>query len=42
MLKVRCPKCNTDVVIDISKAIDENGEVFKCHNCGWDFRYTDK
>lgn len=42
MLKVKCPKCNADVVIDIAKAIDENGEVFKCPNCGWDLRYVDK
>jgi predicted RNA-binding Zn-ribbon protein involved in translation (DUF1610 family) len=41
MLKVKCPKCGGDVIIDISKAVDSEGEVFKCPNCGWDLRYAD-
>lgn len=38
----RCPKCGNPVNINISKAIDEFGEVFHCKNCGWDFRYANK
>ena len=42
MTKVNCPKCGTEVEIDIRKAIDENGEVFVCPNCEYPFRYTEK
>ena len=34
--------CNQEIDLDISKAIDEEGEVFKCPHCGFIFRYTDK
>ena len=40
MIKIKCPKCNTEVEINISKAVDENGEVFMCPNCGFKLRYT--
>jgi hypothetical protein len=33
---------NVDKEIDIAKAIDEEGEVFICKNCGKTIRYTDK
>lgn len=39
---INCPKCNEEVELDISRAIDEEGEVFVCHHCGWSFRYAKK
>lgn len=39
---MKCINCNNDVEIDIAKAIDEEGEVFHCPNCGFIFSYTDK
>ena len=39
---IKCIKCKEDVTIDIAKALDEEGEVFRCQNCGQIFRYTDK
>ena len=42
MKTIKCVKCGHDVVINISNAIDENGEVFVCPNCGQKFRYADK
>ena len=35
MEKIICPKCGSEITIDISKAIDENGEIFLCKNCKW-------
>lgn len=35
-----CPKCNKSIHLDISKALDEDGEVFKCPNCKWIFRFA--
>ena len=40
MTTIKCPRCNSDIKIDIAKAIDEHGEVFRCTHCGWQFRYT--
>lgn len=42
MIEVNCPVCGNPVLIDIATAIDEEGEVFMCKNCGNTFRYTDK
>ena len=42
MEKIKCPKCNADVVISIEKAIDTEGEVFMCPNCGFDLRFAQK
>ena len=42
MIKVNCPRCGRENIIDISKAVDENGEVFRCEGCGYHFRYTNK
>ena len=42
MIKIQCPKCKNEVEINIANAIDENGEVFRCKNCGQIFRYTNK
>lgn len=35
MEKIICPKCGSEITVDISKAIDENGEIFLCKNCKW-------
>ena len=35
MEKIMCPKCGNEITIDVSKAIDENGEIFLCKNCKW-------
>lgn len=37
---IKCPKCKADVEINISKAVDELGEVFKCPKCRYEFRYA--
>ena len=42
MKKVNCPNCGYPVEIDIAKAVDENGEEFRCQNCGFIFRYADR
>lgn len=39
---IKCPKCHSDIEINIANAVDENGEVFRCSNCGWYSRYTKK
>jgi transposase-like protein len=41
MKKVKCPKCKSDVPLDISKAVDADGEVFRCKNCNYLFRYVE-
>lgn len=40
MTIIKCPKCNTALQINISSAVDEHGEVFKCPNCGYFLRYA--
>ena len=40
MTTIKCPKCNSNVEINISKAIDEHGEVFECPKCKYKFRYA--
>lgn len=40
MTIIPCPKCFQPVTIDISKAIDEEGETFKCPHCKKYFRYA--
>lgn len=42
MIKIKCPKCGKEVEINIAKAVDELGEVFKCPHCKYEFRYVDK
>ena len=39
---IKCPKCDSKVLIDIAKAVDENAEVYKCYNCRYLFRYVNK
>jgi len=40
MTILRCPKCNSSLQINISEAVDEFGEVFKCPKCGHFIRYA--
>lgn len=42
MDKIACPNCNKEVVIDISKSVSDDGEVFRCPHCHYDFRYVEK
>ncbi len=42
MRVVKCPKCNSDVRINIAKSVDENGEEFMCPKCGYVLRYAIK
>ena len=37
---IKCPKCHKNVTIDISESISDDGEVFRCTHCGWNFRYV--
>lgn len=39
---VKCAKCGKETEINISHAIDVDGEVFKCQHCGYKFRYACK
>lgn len=40
MDKIKCVKCGRENEINISNAIDADGEVFKCNHCGYPFRYA--
>lgn len=40
MTYVQCPKCREQTPVNISKAVDEHGEVFSCIHCGFHFRYA--
>lgn len=40
--KVKCPKCKEEVILDISKCVDELGEVHCCPKCGFQFRWVEK
>lgn len=42
MTTIKCPKCGKHITIDISKAINKNGEVYVCKYCNSKFRYTEK
>lgn len=42
MKYIKCPKCQQEVEINIAKALDEEGEVFECPHCKWQFRYANK
>ena len=42
MKVIKCPKCQTDVTIDIAKCVDEEGEVHRCPKCGMLFRFVEK
>ena len=40
MTIIKCPKCKKDVQINIAKCVDELGEVHRCPNCGYNFRWV--
>ena len=40
MVIIKCPKCQKDVEINLINATDENGEVFRCPHCHYEFRYA--
>ena len=40
MITINCPKCKKETSFVLNDAIDELGEVFRCKNCGWSFRYV--
>ena len=42
MTIVKCPNCQNENEIDIARAIDEEGEAFRCKHCGFPFRYATK
>ena len=42
MTKIECPFCKNEVVIDISKCIDEEGEVHVCPHCHEYFRWVER
>lgn len=37
---MKCPKCQSEISIDIRNAIDEYGEEFICPICKYTFRYA--
>jgi len=39
MKQLVCPKCNNLITIDISKALDSEGTIFKCDNCNYKIMY---
>lgn len=41
-MTIKCPKCNKETSIDISKSINEEGEVFMCEHCKYPFWFTNK
>lgn len=38
----KCPKCQKEITLDITKSITEDGEVYRCPHCGYVFRYTER
>lgn len=40
MRKINCPICGEPTDIDITKAIDSEGEIFMCKKCKKPFRYA--
>lgn len=42
MEKIECPRCKSEVPIDIANSIDADGEVFRCTNCGMPIFYPNK
>lgn len=42
MEHIKCVNCGKETEINISFAIDENGEEFTCQHCGYPFRYAKK
>lgn len=42
MKTIKCVNCGKETKVDIAKAVDIEGEVFRCEHCGYLFRYADK
>jgi predicted Zn finger-like uncharacterized protein len=40
MTIIKCPNCNSALQINIAKALDEHGEVFRCPKCNYLIRYA--
>lgn len=40
MTKIKCPKCEKEIFINIAKSISDDGEVFVCPKCKYEFRYA--
>lgn len=36
---IKCPKCHEDVEINIERSITDDGEIFECPHCGFQFLY---
>ena len=36
---IKCPKCHEDVEINIECGITDDGEIFECPHCGFQFLY---
>ena len=39
---IQCPKCKSDVTINVAQSISEDGEVFICPSCHYKFRFVEK
>lgn len=39
---IKCPKCHKNVEIDIANSVSDDGEVFRCPHCGYQFRYVER
>ena len=37
---VKCPKCGKEIELDISKSVTDDGEVFRCPQCQYLFRFV--
>lgn len=41
-MKINCPKCYKETEFFLNEAVDENGEIYVCKNCGYKFRFVEK
>ena len=41
MVVIKCPNCNSEIEMNISNAIDSEGEVFICPKCRQILRYVE-
>ena len=43
MKTIKCPKCGRETAFEPGRdAIDEDGEVYRCRQCGWPFWWRGK
>jgi len=40
--KIKCPKCGKEIELNIANAVSEDGEIFECPFCKYEFRYAEK